>query len=204
MTRYLQDPAPYRFGMEAAYGDLRLDLETMRRQMAKLRRSIPAEQAIENSPYPTKRLWFSHSIQCGMLLPFAAMINYLLSAFPPQQNQPDNMDEEAEFFVDEILKLGKSVQCFRPLGTEWVPSILCVAWATTTDATKQTELNALMREYNSDFPGADSTPVAVWTRRWLQKQRATLAGSFASVDFPAETDAELEAVMGPSKSCCIL
>ncbi|KAF2120051.1 hypothetical protein BDV96DRAFT_641911 [Lophiotrema nucula] len=200
LTKYLQDPAPHRLGIEIAYRDLSLDVASMRGRIAELDQEMPSDHFVEGKPLPAMIKAFGHHVQYGMLLPFAALINHLLRSFPPREGQPKTQDDDAAFYVNEICKLADSAQCFRPLGTEWVPSTLCVAWATTSDPNKQIQLEGMIRDYNKDIPDANSMPVAIWTKRWLKKQRATLSGNGSDEGVSVKTDADLEAAMGPAST----
>ncbi|PVH95317.1 hypothetical protein DM02DRAFT_675565 [Periconia macrospinosa] len=208
LTEFMQDPASYQSGIEVAYYVLCQHVSKIGKSLADLDSCIAQEKNTGKDPTGQMALKLFWSLQYGLLLAFATILNYTLRAFPNVGSLSGSLAEEAGHFVDESLGLGESASCLRPFSTEWVPLVLCFAWATTTDRAKLAKAEELMRMYDADFPGVEHVRVAKWTKRWLEKQRGAVRGfrweESSNSSCSSENDTELEAIIGSGKSCCIL
>ncbi|CAI6342052.1 unnamed protein product [Periconia digitata] len=203
ITELVQDPAPHQTAFEIAYDILCEDISIMGQRLADL--SISSDGKSGNEvPQQIRALQFVYGMHYGMMLPFACILNSLLRAFPSNQFQPKALEEDAERFVKASIKLARESNPLRPLGTEGIPWVLCFTWALSSDAATQTEIEDLIRMYDSDFMGANNFPVAIWTRRWLEKQTNKIRGIEEELHGIGESDADLEAVIGPGRSCCVM
>ncbi|CAI6235360.1 unnamed protein product [Periconia digitata] len=208
-NKLLLDPLPDRTGMEDIYRDARSDITIIKRNVTEVSAAITDETPLESLPLNHIYTLYIYRIRYCMVLPYAILLNYSLAALAQNDPEYQTLPEELAFYIDEVIDTARSMTPFRPLGTETVPPVLSVAWAASEDAVKQAQIEAWIAEYDKDFAGANTMPVAKWCRKWIKGQRekwlAFCAGRPLEDDQTDEvTDAELEATLGPGRKCCIL
>lgn len=207
-TKLLIEPVPNRVGLEVAYREVRSDIGILRRDKAQMRASLPQGVPLEFLPIEMARQVFVIEIRYSLVLPFALLLNYLLGALTPGFDEFPNLSQEMEFYVEEMLNLARNMQGFRPIGTETMPRSLGICWAVTDDVIKQKEIEAWIKEYDKDFMGANNMIIALYCRAWImgqyEKWAAHCGGTSRFSEVREVPDAELDAILGPGKKCCIL
>ncbi|PVH99302.1 hypothetical protein DM02DRAFT_729313 [Periconia macrospinosa] len=208
INKSLLSPVPDRIGIERAYHDVHSDISILRRQIAEYCGNITPDTPFETLPPRVVQIFFGLKIRYSLVLPYAIMIIYMFIALTPNEAEFKTLPEELAFCVEELLDLAKALTPFRPLGTESLPPSLSVAWATTDDVAKKAETQKWIVEYDSDFVGGNTMPVAIWCKKWITGRRekwlAHYAGEVQDTEDCEVTDAELEATLGPGRKCCIL
>lgn len=208
INKILRAPVSDRIGLERAYRDVHSDITILRRQIAEYCGKITKATPLESLPYSAAQIFFQVKIRYGIVLSYATMIIYMLTALTPNEAEFRTLPEELAFCVEEMLDLAQVLTPFRPLGTESLPLSLCPVWAVTDDLVKQSEIQKWIVEYDSDFLGSNSMPIARWCKKWITGQRekwlAYYAGEVKDTAAREVTDAELEAALGPGRKCCIL
>lgn len=161
----LREPATNLPKLEHTYQQIREDYE----KLANILFAFPKPASYSNIPQTRSpmciqqqeaRLQTSHSI----LLAQAIQLNCVLRDFEP----PDmDLSKELWSFVDDVIGLAKRASCYRPLGASSMPLCLVAALAATEHSDREAQLEALLVEYQADFPSTKWLRMAEWLRpRW--------------------------------------
>jgi hypothetical protein len=113
-------------------------------------------------------------IQAGysLISAMAVLLNSLLRVFDPFN--PILTDETAHF-CDEIITQAKLADCYRPVGSAYIPMCLIVAWVATDDIFQLAKIESVLADYQSDFAEVPWMSRAAWLGSTLNEHRVRIA-----------------------------
>ena len=204
---FIRYPELHLFEIQLTYEQKRIDILKMRQRLAKTGELPPAHEIGTFSPQvsPAAMVYLYHTAY-ALLLALALILNGLLRALDPSDI---TLAEESITFANEIVVIAEQMSQYRPLGAGYIPICLIAAWAATADLSKQSQMEAIIADYQEDFAGARWMEGAVWLRnRFEILQLKTLAAQleqqhrsvFDKTATPGDGSVD---TIDLSRSCCI-
>lgn len=102
----------------------------------------------------------------AVLLGLASCLNFLLRNL----DRSPQLLTDAQVLTDGIISLADQCDSFRPYGVAFLPDYLKMTLASTPESYRDSEIKAILVDYEKDFEGAVFVEEAFQIRRWLQTQ----------------------------------
>ena len=203
---FVRYPEQLLFDMQLTYEQQRIDIQRLRQRLAKMGELPPAHEIGRFSPpVSQKTLIYLYHTAYVLLLTLALILNGLLRAL----DIPDDaLQEESMMFSSEVAIIAELMSQYRPLGAGYIPTCLTAAWAATSDPLKQSKIEAMMLDYQTDFAGARWMDGAIWLKSRCEALRLkTLATQIErqnrNVFSMKSTDDGSVGPIDMGKACCI-
>ncbi|CAG8017805.1 unnamed protein product [Penicillium olsonii] len=193
LPEFVQHPDPYAFEIAKMYLSLKRDAGIVKMGLDQFATFVPNSFS---GPYVDKhsKLQAAYTIVSTL----AVLLNTLLRLFNPSN---PTLEQETAFFCEEILTQAQLAQCYRPMGSAYMPLSLVVAWASTNDIVQLARIEALLADYQNDFAELPWMNRGIWLASLLNSHRERIAlemtGSVSPISNPGE-------VSDRGESCCIL
>lgn len=112
----------------------------------------------------------------------ALLLNNLLHSFHPFDTL---LAKDSAYFVQQIIEGADLASRDRPLGAAYVPLCLIVALAATKDPQQVARVEAILKDYQSDFKKLEWRNCARWLKTLLENHR--LGGGHSGAGFDVDT-----------------
>ena len=118
-----------------------------------------------NNSQPVSLILYAHLQRSyGLALTVLIILNCIVRALCPEEET--SLEIESAYFAKEIVALAEDVKIFRPLGSSYMLLCLTTAWIGTSDLETKKLAEALLEDYQSDFPGMKEARLQLeWTSR---------------------------------------
>ncbi|KAJ5501874.1 hypothetical protein N7463_004748 [Penicillium fimorum] len=203
--KFVQNPEPHLAEIAKRYMQLRLDAHKIRQHLDQCANfSLVSFSSSEVATH--SRIQAAYAI----LSTLAVLLNSL-RVFDPWNA---SLVSEAVFLCDDITIQAELASCYRPVGAGYIPLCLVVAWAASDNPVQLARIEAILREYQSDFADVPWMSRAVWLASTLDSHRIRVISGKEPPEFPLETvsmgdsggsrSAGNKRPSVRSESCCIL
>jgi hypothetical protein len=109
----------------------------------------------------------------GWVLAIGSRINRILYKLDPNPQ----LLEELHEFCDEAITLAQNCNSTRPFGSQFVPKIMRIIYATTDEGYRRDDLEKLLSDYEDDFKGVQHITEAKWMAARFSVMEDTALGS---------------------------
>ena len=110
------------------------------------------------------RLHLSYQYALGVILALQALMGCVLRGLTTDSD----LWAKSSAIYNEAVELGNQVKSFRPYGANFIPDVLRAVWAASWDLQPTAELEAVLREYETDAAAVDFLSEALVIRKRLQ------------------------------------
>ncbi|KAF4969174.1 hypothetical protein FSARC_3550 [Fusarium sarcochroum] len=185
VSYFIRDPDKYLYQIRCTYNLIQHEHP----------RLVPAvEAAVTNAKRPEatslERRWgIRFQAAHAVTLTLAIILNRILQSY---DNDPI-LKVDAECYCEEVITLARSASFNRPIAASSMATPLSIAYASMGDYRKS-ELESLLMEYQSDFPGVNYVADAVFIKERFDnverrnRNRGRLQELQDAGDFNAESD----------------
>lgn len=193
---FLQEPELHHLDILSAYHMLRFDCRKLHlRSKAPLPEDMSSGRAIS-----AMRLNHGYRVAYAMAASLALMLNMILQGFDPLDS---TLARESVSCINELLHIAEDSFCLRPLGSNYIPIGLSIAWAATDVAELRTSTMTMLLEYQLDFLTTNWVEKAHWWKAKFKEAHLRILEHEASVPPDFDWDREVEEVDLSSNECAI-
>lgn len=121
----------------------------------------------------TIRTYILCAVSAGLVMTIAMILNQILRIFNPSDSL---LQQDITYLASEVISLAEGAKCHGPVGSLFVPIMLCVAAATTSCEKTNEKLAELIEPNQVVYRGAKSSDIILWLRRRFagMRKRATV------------------------------
>lgn len=161
----LRDPVLNLPKLKTTYCQIQRDCETVANILSALPNPVsPTSNPQTGLPMHIEQQEARFQTGYGILLAQAIQFNCIIQTLEPRDLC---LSEQLLSFVDDVIRLAKQASRYRPLGASSMPLCLVAALAAADHSDKKSQLEALLADYQTDFPSTTWLQMAAWLRpRW--------------------------------------
>jgi hypothetical protein len=120
-------------------------------KMSDILSKVAANATMSTLPFLARKLHVRYQSGYGTLLCIAIFFNFMLRLHSPLDF---TLIEDLHFYVVEVLVLAETASQYRPMGSSSMPLCFIAAYAVTDELEKLPQLEAKLKDWETDFPSS--------------------------------------------------